>query len=1550
MPAVTRYSIKMSAENFQTEYSDLKAKALAYFPAEEDASAREKFITDARQELLCKYNLLSQNNDYSSGSGVNNRQRNTIKDFLATCPKYNSHNESIIDFYDRFENALKRENVSDDKNVQLLEALLPVNLFTPFERHLPVGEQYELYKQRSFRNSRCTHIDLIYKCCNSKFDVNDSYMKIYENIKNDITKTCDLVTGSRISAPQAELFTKMLMVCRLPRSIKNEISETVRPENLSEFQVHLERFATSRNRTVGSFFSDFKPKSALAQSEKLKNSIHKPTSENNSVKKVKTCNYCSKPGHSEDICYAKFPEKRPGKPSQEVGNKPNSKIRHAVIKNTFKATHGSGVNFMVKGSLNDIPNCSFLVDPGAKTAAFHENLCPKELYTDQISSIASLSCDYVTGNFPVVEMFVDTPILTAAVEGVAVPNLEFDAIIPIYKTGNNTAVLFDPVSEEVSLVNRNTSQADPSLQGRSHGSSTGVMPPPRGGCLHDVSPRTLGTTMSPTGGNDLRDSTTSSSGDNFYHSSTLSPSGGNQSRGAFTGHSSTGDIFLHDAAMRLADTTAPPSGGNHLQGSTALPSGGNPPIDAVPGPVSTEPPSGGNDQHDPTPSPSGDNHLRGPTVISSGSFHDSNASASLIASSVQTSSMVDPNEEGTSPGSITNPHPLVNIENIKFFQNTDVDISHVYDSLLQNDRKLLPKGYSKLKFEIIDNILYRINVKHNLKQIVVPKELIKSLLYDYHDQAGHPSHNYTLSNVLRSYFFVNASKIIANYIKNCDVCQRNTTSRHHKDVKLREFTLTKEPMEHICIDYVTHFEMSPNGHKYLFTIVDVATRFANCIPMKSLTVKELIPKFLNYHVYKYGFPKKITSDNGGQFISHLFSKFCQDNNIEHVRTVALHPQSNGINERFNGTITKLLRNACHPHINLWDEHIHDMLFSYNSTVRRGTNYSPYDLIMSYQVQNKLSRVNTHEFEEIPVDDYVSLSKLKGFQLRADANKNLIKVQNANRKGTDVTNSDRSFDIGDFVLMKEKDKAKMQFKWSGPYLVINKNDCNYTILINEKPFTYHANLLKKYFDDDLDEPVNVNYVFLTENIPCIPKVQNVVPIDDDHIKCRINDTLMKYSDTFSDKPSVTNIISHKIVLTDDIPVCKQNYPIPLAIKDLYKNEIKKMLDWGIIEPSKSNYSSPSIVVPKKNKDEIRFCIDFRALNQKMVKDKEPIPNMNSLFAKLSKTNYYSILDLTKGFWQIPLDEDSKKYTAFSTEEGLFHFRVMPFGLANGPSEFARLMRLALPYHPNVFNFLDDILIASESIDEHIDTLEFVFTHLNKANLKVNPKKSHFCVKSVEFLGHQLNSDHSSPLNSKLDAINEFPLPKTKKQLRSFLGLCNFYNNYVKNFAFLAQPMYSLLKKNSPKLIKWPDVAINAFDNLKSALSSNVKLFHVDPNKPYVLQCDASEYAISGCLGQILDDKFRPIQCISRKLNNAEQNYSVLEKEALAIVWAIQKLSLYLYGTRFIIQTDHKPLSFMNSSNNKGRLRRWALALQNYMFEIEHIPGAENIFADSLTRIL
>ena len=325
----------------------------------------------------------------------------------------------------------------------------------------------------------------------------------------------------------------------------------------------------------------------------------------------------------------------------------------------------------------------------------------------------------------------------------------------------------------------------------------------------------------------------------------------------------------------------------------------------------------------------------------------------------------------------------------------------------------------------------------------------------------------------------------------------------------------------------------------------------------------------------------------------------------------------------------------------------------------------------------------------------------------------------------------------------------------------------------------------------------------------------------------------------------------------------------------------------------------------------------------------------------------------GFWQIPLTEQSCKYTAFITEFGLFQFKVLPFGITTGPAVFSRLMRKVFVNTPNMYTFLDDVLIATPTLEEHFETLNNVFTLLSNANLKINLKKSHFCAESINFLGQTLNSEFVHPQLKEFDAINNFVLPKTKKQLQSFLGLCNYYINHVTNYANIASKLYDLVKKSSPKVIVWSDEYLFHFNNLKDALSQDIKLYHVDPNEPFILQTDVSSYAVGAVLGQRLspNGSVLPIQCISKKLSDVQQRYSTIEREAYAVIWAVQKLSFYLLGNHCKIESDHEPLSYLNkNSRSNDKLRRWELLLDNFDFEISHIPGKDNHMSDCLSRLI
>ena len=264
------------------------------------------------------------------------------------------------------------------------------------------------------------------------------------------------------------------------------------------------------------------------------------------------------------------------------------------------------------------------------------------------------------------------------------------------------------------------------------------------------------------------------------------------------------------------------------------------------------------------------------------------------------------------------------------------------------------------------------------------------------------------------------------------------------------------------------------------------------------------------------------------------------------------------------------------------------------------------------------------------------------------------------------------------------------------------------------------------------------------------------------------------------PGNTSIGEHEIKLTTYEPVRLKPYPIPFALKDIVKDEISTMQKLGVIEPSDSPYASPIVLLEKKNKT-IRFCIDFRGLNRISIFDAEPIPNTEEIFASLSKDKYFSKLDLTKGYWQIPLKEESRPSTAFSTPQGLYQFCMMPFGLVNAPASFSRIMRRVLKGMNNTDNFIADILIHTPTWEEHLATLEELFSRLRDARLTAKPSKCNIAFHSLEFLGHIVGEGKIKPQPDKLQKIRDAKRPETKKELRSFLGLAGYYRRFIPNFA-------------------------------------------------------------------------------------------------------------------------------------------------------------------------
>ena len=448
----------------------------------------------------------------------------------------------------------------------------------------------------------------------------------------------------------------------------------------------------------------------------------------------------------------------------------------------------------------------------------------------------------------------------------------------------------------------------------------------------------------------------------------------------------------------------------------------------------------------------------------------------------------------------------------------------------------------------------------------------------------------------------------------------------------------------------------------------------------------------------------------------------------------------------------------------------------------------------------------------------------------------------------------------------------------------------------------------------------------------------------------------YSDIFhlpGDYLSSTEAIEHKINTINENPIYTKTYRYPEIHKREVNKQVTDTLKQNIIRPSNSPWSSPLWVVPKKSdasgEKKWRVVIDYRKLNEVTVDDKYPIPNIEEILDQLGRSKYFTTLDLASGFHQIPLNDDDSKKTAFTTPFGHYEYTRMPFGLKNAPATFQRLMNTVLSGLQGLqcFVYLDDIVIHAASIQEHEIKLRKIFDRLRLNNLKLQPDKCEFLRREVVYLGHTISDVGVRPNPDKVQGINSFPIPKSTKDIKSFLGLVGYYRRFIKGFAKIAKPLTILLKKNQD--FKWTNKEQEAFEKFKEILSTQPILQYPDFNSEFVLTTDASNFAIGAVLSQGEIGKDLPIAYASRTLNESELNYSVIEKELLAIVWSVKHFRPYLFGRKFTIVTDHRPLTWLfNCREPNSRLVRWRIKLEEYDYKIIYKKGSLNANADALSR--
>lgn len=619
-------------------------------------------------------------------------------------------------------------------------------------------------------------------------------------------------------------------------------------------------------------------------------------------------------------------------------------------------------------------------------------------------------------------------------------------------------------------------------------------------------------------------------------------------------------------------------------------------------------------------------------------------------------------------------------------QKQDSTLANLYSKCVPETTTVTSRG--KEVFVIKEGKLYRRSEIGD--QLVVPQTLRSTILNLSHSipWAGHLGQAKTFSRMVPRFYWPQQYSDTVKYCQSCPECQLTAPNKKGDRAPLISMPIIDTPFARIAMDIVGPLERSSAGHRYILVVSDYATRYPEAFPLKKIKARQIVTCLIQLFS-RVGIPKEIITDQGTNFTSSLLKQVYSLLGIQGIKTSPYHPQTDGLVERFNKTLKSMLRKFVAGSGSDWNQWLPFLMFAYREVPQTSTGFSPFQLLYGHSVRGPMDVLKDAWEGPTPEQgcselSYVLKMRDKLEQFKELACNNLMQAQERQKHSYDKASRRRAFKVGQKVLLLLPTlESGLLAKWQGPYEIHQKTGpVTYELCMPERRKKYqvfHINLLKEWVDrpNQLsllaravidEEELQEQYFPLPAETPVFPDVT--------HLSTEQQQELQVYmtKELFSERPGYTHLIQHQIRLRalEQQPIRDTTCRIPAKLGPELKKEVEEMLETGIIEPSRSEWCSPVVLVPKKEDPKLRFCVNFSKLNAVSAFDPYPMPRVDELIERLGHARYLTTLDLCKGYWQVPLEEGSKDFTTFRVPSGLFRFRMMPFGLHGAPATFQRLV--------------------------------------------------------------------------------------------------------------------------------------------------------------------------------------------------------------------------------------------------------------------------------------